>query len=243
MSGIGARRVVARGSIALIAVLLGACGPAATVAPTPTGAPPSSAPSTAAGPVELCATTPGVGCDFNAGDFKSTRFTGGVTFHLIGDNTWTNTANEPDVIVLQIGASGGFGQTGDPSTIVLVHGAPRLKSGASVAAVSDPEQAKAALAAIDGLTLTPVATPAAIDGQAGVVFRVSNTGAAKVVLWQYPTTTGAGSYDLPAGASTEVHWLTIDGSPVIVAFLAPGNGLDAFLLDGDPIIKSIHFGD
>ena len=45
----------------------------------------------------------------------------------------------------------------------------------------------------------------------------------------------------PGGASAEVHWLTIDGAPVIVAFLAPGEGLHGFLLDGDPILRSIHF--
>ena len=31
-------------------------------------------------------------------------------------------------------------------------------------------------------------------------------------------------------------------SPVIVAFMAPGNTLDALLLDAQPMIASIHFG-
>ena len=242
MSGVAARGPVVRGSVVLLVVAIAGCSPAATAAPTATVAPPTAAPSVAAGPAELCATSPGVGCDFYAGDFKSTRFTGGVTFHLIGDNPWTNTANEPDVIVLQIGAGGGFGQTGDPSTIVFVHGAPRVKSGAAFVAIGDAEQAKTALGGIDGVTLKAVSGAAPIDGRDGAVFRISNASAATVVLWQYPTTTGAGTYDLPAGASAEVHWLTIDGSPVIVAFLAPGQGLDGFLLDGDPILKSIHFG-
>lgn len=238
----GARGAVARGSVALIVVVVAACGPSSTPAPTATAVPPTTAPSAAAGPAELCATTPGVGCDFFAGDFKSTRFTGGVTFHLVGDNAWTNTANEPDVIILEIGAGGGFGQTGDPSTIVFVHGAPGLGSGGSFQAVSDAAAAQSILGGVAGLTVKAVTGAASIDGQAGTVFRVSNTSAATVTLWKYPTTTGAGSYDLPAGASTEVHWLTIGGSPVIVAFEAPGNGLDAVLLDSDPILKSIHFG-
>jgi len=103
--------------------------------------------------------------------------------------------------------------------------------GAAFAAAADPEQAKTILGGIAGLTVKPVGG-AVIDGQGGTVFRVSNTSTAKIVLWQYPTTTAAGSFDLPAAASTEVHWLTIGGVPVI----------DAFLLDGDPILKSIHFG-
>jgi hypothetical protein len=233
--------VVLAGSIAVLAAECSSgtpipTGPSATAAPTSAG---TAAP--AAGPVELCNTTPGVGCQFNAGDFRSTHFTGGFTIHVIGDNTWTNKANAPVVVILEIGGDGGFGATGDPSSVVFVHGAPRLASGSGFEAVSDGEQAKTALGAVTGLTVKTVAGPV-IDGQGGVTFRVSNTSAKSIVLWQYPTTTAAGTYDLPAGASTEVHWLTIGGVPVIVAFLSPGNGLDGFMLDADPMIRSIHFG-
>ena len=235
------RSVVAFLLLATITLIAAACSPgASTVSPTPqltiapTGTP--SVAGTGAGPKEPCATTPGTGCLLFGGDYRSTRFGGGVSLHLVGDE-WTNTANEADVLVLFAGG-GAFGGTPDES-LVLVHGAPKLR--AAAASVTDPDQAKAILVAIAGLAVTPVAGPV-IDGQAGTVFRVANTGSASITLWRYPTTTGAGSYDLPAGSSAEVHWLAVGGVPTIVAILAPTNKLDATLSDLDPTLASIHFG-
>lgn len=233
------RSRIAIASIALLALIPAACGQSA--APSPTTAPATAAP-TAAGPAELCATTPGTGCTFFAGDFKSTHFGGGVTFHLIGED-WTNTANEADVIVLLVGdaVGGGFGGGSNPdNSLVFVHGAPKIQQGAAFTAVSDPDGAKAALGAIAGLTVTPAAGQT-IDGQVGTVFRVANSSAAPITLWQYPTTTGAGTYDLAEGSTTEVHWLDMGGVPVIVAILAPTTNVDGAVLGLDDTLKSIVF--
>ena len=173
------------------------------------------------------------------GSYRSTRFGAGVAFTLTGDE-WTNRANESDVIVLFGGATSGFGVVPD-ETIVFVNGAPQFPSGGTLAAVKDPEQAKTALGGVSGLTVTAFAG-AVIDGQGGVVFRVANTSKASITLWHYPSTTGAGTYDLAAGSSTEVHWLSVGGVPVLVALMAPTIKLESWVTDLDGVIKSINFG-
>lgn len=226
--------------LALAGLVVG-CGQAGTASPS---APPVAVPTVAAtssGPASFCATTPGTGCTMLPGDYQSTRFADPLKVHLVGE-IWTNKANEPDVIVLIVGdGTSGFGSSGPDESVVFVDGAPKLPVAGSFAAVADPEQAKTALAAIPGVTVQAAAA-ATIAGQPAKVFRVANAGSSTATLWQYPTTSGAGTFDLAVGSSVEVHWLTIGGHPVIVAQTAPTIRLDGSVLDLAPTLQSIAFG-
>jgi hypothetical protein len=185
---------------------------------------------------EPCATYPDP-CPMDPGHYFSRQFH--VAFDL-PEGEWTNSINWPNALELRDGAR---------SLTLLSGGYEACWYGASYRcggwwkppSIHSPADLRKHLERDSFLETTRIDRSTTLDGRPVQTFDVRNIDDSRWSELIYEIQSG--SYWMASGHSVRLHFLEIDGEPVIVALEAPTTTFEADLRAMQPVLDSLQFED